>query len=55
MLVSSEDIEPNEIVPLYYSRGQVEQVFDIAKNYAELLQLGLHSESTFEWHVFVSF
>lgn len=55
MMVSSEELDPSEILPLYYTRGQIEQVFDIAKGSAELLQLGLHSEETFDGHVFVSF
>ena len=55
MLISSEDLDPKEVLPLYYTRQQIEQVFDTSKNYADLLQMGLHSEGTFEGHVFVSF
>lgn len=55
MLISSEDLEPSEVLPLYYTRAQIEQVFDIAKGQGELLQLGLHSQEAFEGHIFVSF
>lgn len=55
MLISSEDLDTSEVLPLYYTRQQVEQVFDIAKNYAELMQLGQHTEGTFEGHCFMSF
>ena len=47
MIISSEDMKPDEILPLYYTRQQIEQVFDISKNYAEILPLRVHSEETF--------
>jgi len=55
VIISSEDLEPNEILPLYYTRQQIEQVFDISKNYAEILPLRVHSEDTFRGHLFISF
>ena len=55
VIISSEDMKPDEILPLYYTRQQIEQVFDISKNYAEILPLRVHSEETFRGHLFVSF
>jgi len=48
-------MKADEILPLYYTRQQIEQVFDITKNYAEVLPLRVHSEETFRGHLFVSF
>jgi hypothetical protein len=55
VLISSEKIEPEEIMPLYYTRQVVEQVFDIGKNNADLLPLRVHSEETFRGHLLLSF
>lgn len=55
MLVSSEELDPEEVLPLYYTRQQIEQVFDISKNYADILPLRVHSEQTFRGHLFISF
>ncbi len=55
MIISSDELDTSEVLPLYYTRQQVEQVFDLAKGYGELLQLGLHGGEAIEGHVFVSF
>ena len=55
MIISSEDLDVKEILPVYYTRQQIGQVFDMAKGYGELLQLGHHSQEAFEGHIFVSF
>ncbi len=55
VIISSEDISTDEILPLYYTRQQIEQVFDITKNYADILPLRVHSEETFRGHLFISF
>lgn len=55
ILLSSEAIEPKEVLPLYYSRQQIEQIFDISKNYAELLPLRKHNEKTFRGHLLLTF
>ena len=39
VLISSEKIEPEEVMPLYYTRQIVEQVFDTSKNNTDLLPL----------------
>ena len=55
VLVASEMIETKDIIPLYYTRQTIEQVFDRSKNYAELLPLRVHNEDTFRGHLKLSF
>ena len=55
MLLSSDDMETSEILPLYYTRQQIEQVFDIGKNYADLLPLRVQNEDTFRGHLMLTF
>jgi len=55
VIISSEKIETMDLLPLYYTRQAVEQVFDISKNYAELLPLRVHNEDTFRGHLMLSF
>jgi hypothetical protein len=55
VLVSSEMIETKDVMPLYYTRQTIEQVFDISKNYADLLPLRVHNEDTFRGHLMLSF
>ncbi|MDR2203553.1 MAG: hypothetical protein LBE76_04535 [Nitrososphaerota archaeon] len=42
-------------MPLYYCRQQIEQVFDVGKNYADLLPLRVASEEAFRGHLFLTF
>lgn len=55
MLLSSDDLGTGEILPLYYTRQQIEQVFDIGKNNADLLPLRVQNEDTFRGHLMVTF
>ena len=55
VLISSEKIEPKEVLPLYYLRQIVEQVFDVGKNCVDLLPLRVHGEDAFRGHLFLSF
>jgi len=55
VLISSEKIETKDLMPLYYTRQAIEQIFDISKNYAELLPLRVHNEDTFRGHLMLSF
>jgi hypothetical protein len=54
-LLASEDIPEEKLLPLYYTRQRVEQVFDISKNYADLLPIRVQSEQTFAGHLLVCF
>ena len=55
VLVSSQRVEPRNILPLYYQRTAIEQVFDISKHNADLLPLRVHSEDAFRGHLLLSF
>ncbi|MDE7203774.1 MAG: transposase [Lachnospiraceae bacterium] len=54
-LLSSEDMKEDDLLPLYYTRQQVEQVFDITKNYADLLPIRVQTEESFAGHLMISF
>jgi transposase len=55
ILVSNNKLKIDEVLPLYYTRRQIEQVFDIGKNYANLIPLRIHSEETFRGHLLLTF
>ena len=55
ILISSEGIETKDILPFYYTRQAIEQVFDIGKNNADLLPLRVHSIDSFRGHLLLSF
>ena len=55
ILISSEDIDAKDVMPLYYTRQAIEQVFDVSKNNADLLPLRVHNEETFRGHLMLSF
>jgi hypothetical protein len=55
ILVSSKRLETSEILPIYYTRQKIEQVFDIGKNYANMLPLRTHGEATFRGHLLLTF
>jgi len=55
MIISSEDIEMAEILPLYYTRQQIEQVFDLSKNNADIVPLRVQNEDTFRGHLMITF
>ena len=55
IILSSEIVETSEILPLYYTRQVIEQVFDFYKNNAELVPLRTHVEDTFRGHLMLSF
>ena len=54
-ILTSEEIAENKLLPMYYTRQQVEQVFDITKNYADLLPIRVQSEQAFAGHLLISF
>ena len=55
MLVSSENIPVGEVLPLYYTRQQIEQVFDVGKNDADILPIRIQTEETFRGHLMLTF
>ena len=54
-ILTSEEISEDNLLPMYYTRQQVEQVFDISKNYADLLPIRVQSEQAFASHLLISF
>ena len=55
ILISSESILPRDLLPLYYTRQTVEQIFDIGKNNVDLIPLRVHSVDAFRGHLLMSF
>jgi len=55
VLISTRPIAIDKILPLYYARQQIEQVFDICKNNANLLPLRVQSEDTLRGHLLLAF
>jgi hypothetical protein len=55
ILVSSHRIATTDVLPLYYIRQQIEQVFDLGKNNADLLPLRVHTEETLRGHLLMTF
>ena len=55
ILVSSRRIAADKVLPLYYTRQQIEQIFDIGKHYADFLPLRVHNEDTFRGHLLLTF
>ena len=54
-ILTSEEISEEKLLPMYYTRQQVEQVFDISKNYADLLPIRVQNESAFAGHLLICF
>ncbi|MDR0549551.1 MAG: transposase [Deltaproteobacteria bacterium] len=55
ILLSSLDLDINEILPYYSSRNYIEQVFDVSKNNAMLLPLRVHSIEAVMGHILINF
>ena len=55
VLVSSKDFTAEEILPYYYKRQEIEQLFDVCKNYTKTLPLRTHREKTFRGHLILTF
>ena len=55
MLVSSRRIAVKDLLPLYYTRQDIEQVFDLAKGYAKALPLCVQTVDTFRGHLLMVF
>jgi hypothetical protein len=55
ILLSSIKVPSNKILPLYYERQDIEQIFDFAKNDLDLLPLRIHSQATLRGHFMIVF
>ena len=55
MLASSRRIAIDRILPTYYTRQDIEQVFDLGKNYSNMLPIRVRSEEAFRGHLLITF
>ena len=55
ILISSRPIEKEKVLGTYYTRQQIEQVFDICKSYTNMLPLRVQTEKTLRGHLMLSF
>ena len=55
VLLSSRDVGTSEVLPLYYLRGAVEEVFKVSKCCVEVLPLRVHGEESFRGVLFLNF
>jgi hypothetical protein len=55
ILISTRPIAKDKILPLYYTRQQIEQVLDLCKNNTNLILLRVQTEETFRVHLLLAF
>jgi len=55
VLLSPEEISPEELLKLYYLRQSAEQIFEISKSYADILPLRVHQERTLRGILMINF
>lgn len=55
MLVATRPIAVDKILPLYYTRNQIEEVFEVGKGNGKLLPLRMATEETFRGHLLITF
>jgi hypothetical protein len=55
IILSSNDHDIKDILPLYYNRQTIEQVFDISKNFADLIPIRAHHDETINGRLLLSF
>ena len=55
VLYSSRPIKKEEVLAKYYTRQQIDQVFDLCKNNTKMLPLRTQTEETFRGHLILAF
>ena len=55
VLYSSSPIKREDVLPIYYTRQQIQQVFDVCKNNTKMLPIRTQSEETFRGHLVLAF
>jgi transposase len=55
IFISTIDVPVSSILPLYYTRQEVEQLIDKFKNNCNSIPLKVHSDSAIRGHLFLSF
>lgn len=54
-IISGREYGVEEILPAYYERQQIEQTFDIMKNYTKILPIRNRTPETYRGHLLISF
>ncbi|MDR2198717.1 MAG: transposase [Deltaproteobacteria bacterium] len=55
ILLASKEYNENEILPLYYQRQGIEQLFDIIKTYTNVVPVRVHSDETLQGTLLIAF
>lgn len=55
MLISSRKISKEKLLPLYYTRDQVEKIFELCKQDGKILPLNVGTETSFRGHLMMTF
>ena len=55
VIISSEEIPNNEVLPLYYTRQSAENLFGISKSFLDILPIRTHSIETFRGYLMLNF
>jgi hypothetical protein len=55
ILISSDDYDIKDILPLYYTQQSIEQVFNLSNNFYDILQLRDHAEETIKGRILIDF
>ncbi|MCD8307935.1 MAG: transposase [Clostridia bacterium] len=55
VIISSINLTPAEVLPLYYQRDRIEKIFELSKQNASLLPLNVQTEETFRGHLLMTF
>jgi transposase len=55
MLISSRRIAKENLLPLYYTRDQIEKVFELCKQGGKILPVNVETEATFRGHLMMTF
>ncbi len=55
MLISSRQIAKDKLLPLYYTRDQIEKIFQLCKQDGKILPINVETEKSFRGHLMMSF
>lgn len=55
VLISSRRISKENLLPLYYTRDQIEKIFELCKQDCKILPLNVETEATFRGHLMMTF
>ncbi len=55
VLIASRKISKDKLLPLYYTRDQVEKIFELCKQDTKILPLNVNTEAAFRGHLMMTF